>query len=95
MVSHLYKTFRYQIMGYTANAFLISIVNVKRLFLAAMKFLSKLDFSMHSGKSKLIPTQISEFLEYVINSKQMTVYQKESPSRCFKWLPHLWSVRQV
>ena len=82
-------------MSYIDNAFLISIVNVKRLFLATMKFLSKLDFSMHSGKSKLIPTQKSEFLGFVINSKQKTVYQKESPSKCFKWLPHLWSVRQV
>ena len=56
---------------------------------------SKFDFSMHPGISKLVSTQKLEFLGFAINSKQMTVYQKESPPRCSKWLPHLWSVHQV
>ena len=76
----------HQIMGYLDDTFLMGDTFHKRknAVLASVKLLNNLGVFIHPEKSKLFPSQMIEFLGFIINSKKMTVSLSESKQNDIK-----------
>ena len=76
----------HQIMGYLDDTFLIGDIfnGCKNAILASVKLITNLGFFIHPEKSKLFPSQMIEFLGFIINSKKITVSLSESKQNDIK-----------
>ena len=65
----------YQFMGYLDDTFLMgdTFNECKNPMLASGKLITDLGFSLHPEKSKLSLSQVIQFLNFITNTKQMTV----------------------
>ena len=70
----------HQIMGYLDDTFLMgdTFNGCKNAVLASVKLINNLRVFIYPEKSKYFPSQVIEFLGFIINSKKMTVSCSES-----------------
>ena len=73
-------------MGYLDDTFLIedTFNECKNSVLASGKLITNLGFFIHPEKSKLFPSQVIEFLGFIINSKKTTLSYSESKQNDIK-----------
>ena len=57
---------------------------MQNAILASVKLITNLGFFIHPEKSKLFPSQMIEFLGFIINSKKITVSLSESKQNDIK-----------
>ena len=73
-------------MDYLDDTFLIgdTFNECKNSVLASGKLITNLGFFIHPEKSKLFPSQVIEFLDFIINSKKTTLSLSESKQNDIK-----------
>ena len=75
-----------QILGYLDDTFLMgdTFNECKNAILGSVKLITNLGFFVHLEKSKFFPSQVIEFLGFIINSKKMTLILSESKQNDIK-----------